>query len=410
MVSGLTTGLEVSLSAHCEGQASEPAGPFMVPEGGLQNVELILNGTQPGGISGIVVDQRQQPLRADVTAALTGAPLIDMPVMDRTGDDGRFVFVQIPPGKYSLTASMDYAALPHSAREVTVLPGQLIQNVRLEVDLGDGLDISGRVTNAALQPLLASLSLGTLAPGGYVQTGTLATKSDPDGQFRFRSIPPGTYTITARAKGYAQTTVGEISPGDGNIEITLQPEASVSGQVLDAASKPIPDYEIAALQGSMEPGFGAGINGKYQRISNPEGRFTLGLPVEEFDNEPASYDLVVRAQGYESTRATIPLVEPGDQLENVVITLEKGDGVRGVVLSADGSPVANANVFFGSLPQQPGDALASRAAATSDRDGHFVLKPSRPLNNAIISAWHPTAGTAEAVATEGEEIVLVLLP
>ncbi|MGA3133766.1 MAG: carboxypeptidase regulatory-like domain-containing protein, partial [Terracidiphilus sp.] len=83
---------------------------------------------------------------------------------------------------------------------------------------------------------------GAVVPGATVSlTGgaqPLATKSGADGQYSFRSVAPGTYSITASAKGFSSLTIPNVAVAAGqakelNLPLAIaveEQEVTVSGQ------------------------------------------------------------------------------------------------------------------------------------------------------------------------------------
>jgi len=87
---------------------------------------------------------------------------------------------------------------------------------------------------------------------------TLQTKSGADGQYAFHALAPGSYTITANAKGFAQSTISDISltPGevkDLNLSLTIEVEkqqVTVEGQNQGVSINPEENAGAVVIKGS----------------------------------------------------------------------------------------------------------------------------------------------------------------
>ncbi len=101
---------------------------------------------------------------------------------------------------------------------------RLIVPILILLAAGDGLgqstaNLSGNVTSDEGNAL-ADVSVTLMGPGG-----SQVRKTNDSGQFRFLSIPPGDYRLTATHSGFADVTVpGSIKAGQNTIDIKMQPE------------------------------------------------------------------------------------------------------------------------------------------------------------------------------------------
>jgi protocatechuate 3,4-dioxygenase beta subunit len=129
-------------------------------------------------------------------------------------------------------------------------------------------------------------------------------------------------------------------------------------------------------------GRGQGSFGANQ--SDPTGKFEI-----EVGN--GTYYLMATASGFAPGKSAQFTVKEGDRIEEIVIDLDAGATVQGVVVAAaTGQPLAGANV---SLVASPGDlstgwGWGGPPTKTTDAEGAFVLE-GLPEGSVTIAATHP---------------------
>jgi protocatechuate 3,4-dioxygenase beta subunit len=212
------------------------------------------------------------------------------------------------PGGYLLKARAT-ATNPYSELEVTLGPGA--QQLTIELATGG---VSGTITGSGGPLVDAQVNLnrergeGNVSSGhsvgvisfaiggadddeGEVETFDFSSadaraRTDSDGRFRFLDVPPGTYTMSIKAKGHSPLTteifvVDQGTQGDRGI-IALQAGASLKGKIMNLpnASGDQPFYSLVRLEDAD------GKNKGYCSVRS-NGNY-------KFDElEPGSYRLVV---------------------------------------------------------------------------------------------------------------------
>lgn len=183
-----------------------------------------------GQISGVVVSDGESPnhplRRAIVT--LSGGGVAGS-VQTATGDDGRFVFAQLPAGRFSLTAEKPaYVKAYYGSKRPGRTPGAPIalandQSVaNITIALLRGAVISGTVRDEfgnplssaqvrALQPAVVNGDRKLIDPPGPIRWEV----TDDRGMYRIYGLLPGEYTVQAAGGGAGgfdlrQTTTIEI--------------------------------------------------------------------------------------------------------------------------------------------------------------------------------------------------------
>ena len=140
-------------------------------------------------------------------------------------------------------------------------------------------------TNETLRGEVTEATTGEPIPGASVLIEELdrGVAADADGQFEFRSLPPGTYTLSVQAVGFRTVTREVNHPGDGIITVKLQAEV-LRGEEMIVTSSPIgrniryqPAQSINAekLQRNAAPSLGEILDG------NP------GVTTRSFGSAPA---------------------------------------------------------------------------------------------------------------------------
>ncbi len=161
----------------------------------------------------------------------TGKPLegADVHILEtdhhqKTDANGKFQFIEIPIGTYTLSISHpDYKTPEKTTIEVSA--GKTIQG---KIYLGPAFQLEKDTATGDLEGTVYDRDTGALLAGAEVQIVQTKQRQETkrDGKFRFTDIPPGTYTISIKHLSFdtpTQTTV-EISAGDTTqVKIYLGP-------------------------------------------------------------------------------------------------------------------------------------------------------------------------------------------
>ena len=150
----------------------------------------------------VVAADTQEPLR-NARVALGGISSVQ-PVV--TGDDGRFLFLNLPSGQYTLSArKAGYAATSFGQRRPDLPPipialeaGAVFPNAELRMPRSAA--ISGRITDEFGDPLEPATvtALRLVRRGGVVASTIAATAVTDDlGEYYLGGLPAGTYIVAA---------------------------------------------------------------------------------------------------------------------------------------------------------------------------------------------------------------------
>ena len=149
--------------------------------------------------------------------------------------------------------------------------------------------IEGTVSDAVTQAPLRKAQVNINGP----LAGPTTAVTDATGRFAFRELAAGTYWLSASKQGYnppqaifAAASNNEIVLGDGEhkkgVEISLMPDGSIGGRIVDEEGLPVRGCGVSAAQFEYEQnrrtlrshGYASsGENGEYRIGSLPPGRY-----------------------------------------------------------------------------------------------------------------------------------------
>lgn len=230
--------------------------------------------------------------------------------------------------------------------------------------------------------------------------------SDPQGNFRLESVPPGMVTIEARADGYAPTRKSGIDVrADAVAEagtLTLSPGRTVRGRVL-AAKDDLP-VAGATVSLSRAQGFAMRMASEDQEaaaITGIDGAFTIaGL-------ESRTYTVAATQPDYSTNNGRVEVPADAD-VDDFVIRLSKGGILTGTVRDAQKQPVAGASILIakipmGGAPQTVSTGPDGRYTVEKMAPGDYVVMRQNPGGPVMIMA-----GIKQATVREGETTVFDL--
>lgn len=363
-------------------------------------IEIVLRRT--AAISGKVVDANRQPVaRAQITLAGSGV----WPARGARSDaNGAFEFTRVPEGVYELRAETD-SAVSAPLEGVQVQAGNRAQ---VEVLLLPAAALSGRVRDAASGQPLGAAELEVLEES--LSATDKRVRTTADGSFSLGGLRPVAHRVTIRAADYV-TDQRWLTPGAAPATLELLRAGRVRGKVEDAAGRSVglADLEVTGRSltgfavhmigpvqeaplrdplrlGSDDPGNLGVTSGSVPPIplaGNPmRGNDALGFHADAEGNfelsglPPGQLTLTARKAGYGSGRSTTLQLTPGATLDDVVVSLPRGESLSGRVFDARG-PVPHVRVDL-SCAGEPVRSTTSRA------DGGFSFEGAR--GECIVSA------------------------
>ena len=298
--------------------------------------------------------------------------------------DGGFEFTNLPTGAYTLAAVME-AAPPVLQSGIQVEWGQRTE-VLISVPLGASFTalVETRAPGRAVQGALVELEPTLTGRDNPLEgLASLEALTEANGRAPFSGLRSGTHRVHIRTPwGDELTDYVEISSQPGNQEqrFLFSPPARLAGRVVDPQGQGVAGSEVRCIQGEEWPS--RSMRQYLPREGGEVGStFTDAAGNFEFERVPARSSFAVtatssrRGSGGAATRGGFAMsdairLEDGESRAGLILRLEEGFELRGVVHDSDGLPLAGAEVQ--GVVTWKGQELEARLT-TSDANGTFVL-------------------------------------
>ncbi|MCR9161190.1 MAG: carboxypeptidase regulatory-like domain-containing protein [Nannocystaceae bacterium] len=354
-LAGLPSGL-LQLNAVANGHAS--AEMTEVSVGIAQTASDVVVWVEPAyTISGFVVprgSEADEGIEGVWVGALSLRPPGLSVARQPSEADGFFEIPGVQPGSY-MVAALGEDHLPNLTGTSATVEDEDVSGVLVE--MAAGVTIRGRIDPPG--PATVSLRVNGEGMGltdvlSGIGNALVRTRTDEDGRFELRPVSPGELEIVAEADDGSRGALKlEVSDeGEDDVVVDVEPRVSFEGTVVTAGGEPVTDAKVAVTRVDKDPepmalSFSVNDNPLFGdgAPTGEDGTFTVrGL-------EPGEYEVTVRAgkgpslkfgdgeQVDEPRRYTIP----DDGLRGVELVVEgRGGEITGVVIDADGAPVADA--------------------------------------------------------------------
>ncbi|MFK8001513.1 MAG: carboxypeptidase regulatory-like domain-containing protein [Polyangiales bacterium] len=228
-----------------------------------------------------------------------------------------------------------------------------------DVELVRPATLAGHVVDTSGIPVECDIQAWNINEDGEVidEVGHV-TQTNTSGAFSLSEVAPGSVRVVARAAGFAtESVVADV--GRANLRLVLTPAGTLAGVVRDAAGQPARGATVVLA--------GSGVWPPREYQSDDDGRYRID------DVAPGVYELWARATHERSPPRSGITLEAGDALF-VPLQMVPGDHVEGIVVNAEGAPIAGAEV----LVVDGGLALAP-IRVTTGADGRFHIEPLLPV-------------------------------
>jgi protocatechuate 3,4-dioxygenase beta subunit len=252
----------------------------------------------------------------------------------RSGADGAYVVRRVSTGSKNVYCWAKGFSV--AVRRLESVEEQT-DTVSVDFTLGPARTISGTVTDEESRPVEGADVFAS--PVDYKDASRGMAKTDAAGKFVLEDLSEGQFHVFASAEGYTRPEKRTVPSGSEGIDFKLLVNGGIAGRVIDlATSAPVTSFSVryARTKDGKPMGFG-----KRQKFESPEGAFEID------DLDPGRYQVQVSADGYATKVSDEVDVARKDVATNVVVALDHGSILRGLVVKAsDRAPIAGALVVL----------------------------------------------------------------
>ncbi|MGZ4897691.1 MAG: beta strand repeat-containing protein, partial [Candidatus Angelobacter sp.] len=180
--------------------------------------------------------------RASDGSGIAGATVSASSASTTTDQNGNYTLAKLPAGSVQLTASA--TGFNSLTKTVSITAGQTTSASFALVSTAPTGSITGRITSAID---------GHALSGTTVTYSRGSTVSDANGNYTFRAVPPGTYTVTAQKTGWvsASTTV-TVASGAVTANIRMATGGKITGKVVNRSGAAISGATVR-ITGGLVP-------------------------------------------------------------------------------------------------------------------------------------------------------------
>ena len=319
----------------------------------------------------------------------------------RSDDAGAFQIGLRRGGRYQVSVVFGVTEAPNGHFVVTqTIPDQpeVKQDIVFNVQA-----ISGRVVDPERRGvkgvLVTALRDGATSREGPRQSTTITLE---DGAFRLEGIDPGTYRVTARARGYAAddaypVVVPENQP-DTVVDLNLQRGWIMRGRLVDPQGGGVAGALVVVAP------LGAAESGYLPSQTDGTGAFRITAPADSPVSVAAISSLFAPAVETD--------IEPSPEggAPEVVLHASAGGTLRIRVVHRAGGPVAGAQVAYQPVPLFPGsDVVVDRDRPTpTDADGTTRVTRLHPGTYVLSIVGRTDVTPVQVAVSEGADSAVVL--
>jgi len=336
----------------------KPSSIKLSPGEARTGIDFVLH---PGGVelTGTVSDISGGPIAHAQIRASSGrwgggesAPAVET-------DDKGVYSVWIAPGEVRVTASADgYSAKTEMGKAPS----------KIDILLTPESGLSGIVVDAKTGKPIEGANVSVEATQ-WSWDDREGDKTDAEGKFKVRRLPPGRYVASARTDhGYGRTE-GSVLVGLGQqvdgVVVKLFPAARIVGKVMIEGTPPTLCTEASAWFRDEVHDRWVGATTEDDGTIHADGVL------------PGSYSVNISCDGYRAKDKYPPVVVEGKDVVDLTWLVETGSTVKGKVTTKAGEPISDAQI----VAQTTGGDVRAKMAWGSDRtqaDGSYELRDLKP--------------------------------
>jgi hypothetical protein len=281
----------------------------------------------------------------------------------KSGTDGSFVIKGVSEGSYKVDVEAE--AYYDDFKPIQIAGSTNLGNLTLQ----KGLVISGTVSDADGKPAAGSNIHVSGAPSNKKQMGRYISKrieTKDDGSFEAAGLPEGRYTVSIMDGDSYQEVLSleDIEAGTEGLIVSLARLVQLKVRVMGPDGKPVEGAVI---------GIGK-VSDRSTRFTGVDDRKTGADGVCPIDvREGARYEITAAKAPLLDARAKLDLTGQAKPPAEVVLTMEPGLVLAGLVVDPDGKPKADVYVSVGVL-----------VPVKTDTQGRFKLEGVRPGSADIL--------------------------
>jgi len=408
-----------------EYQAKAPgkSGSLLTLSKGQKLTDVVFRMTPHGVISGKVVDEDGEPLAGAGIMVMrhtyeNGKRTLSSEGNASTNDRGEYRAYGIAPGKYFVCLSYDrsfgmqqveirkegsedgyvptfYPNVSRSAQasQVEVTAGNEVSGIDFRLTPVHTARVTGRITNPG--PGLRGLASVSLMPrdSGLAWAMMKDAIAGDKGNFQFRNVAPGSYTLTAQSfmngGTEPQTAAAVVEVGDSNvdgIQLTFGAASEISGTVTADKGLDLKNRGMMIMLSPEETKMTMGLRpGQVQ----DDGTFKLKVPtpdrysVNVYPMPEGCYVKSIRYGDTEYPNGVIDLSKGANGGELTITIVPNGGQIDGTVKDSNDQMAGTATVVL--VPDQR-DLHSLYDVARLDQNGHFTIKGVKPGKYKLF-AW-----------------------
>jgi len=351
-------------------------------------IEVRLTGTIRNPASEPIAAARVCPVCADCLLGPSGNSLR----CAETDAQGTYAIENLPVGDYRLSAGADgyQPAMVHGGRVLRVPPEGLRADELDGVLEEGGAKITGVVIDGTGGPVAEATVEAHFIPDEPVKRFNvpLTAVSNEDGVFAIW-VPHGGTRLISRADGYAPGDTYVTAPAT-DVRLVMTPSSGVSGHVVSLADgRPVANVRVNAERRGIEQ----------FAVSDDGGAFHItGL-------RPGTFNLTASGKGWTGQMSGSVTIDIGDEARDVLVHVEPGATVRGVVRVDGDKPCPIGKVVLAPTAH----TSLRRVSTLLDVEGNAVFEAvpvGRYASIAVCDGYGEAEGPALDVPEAGIEGVV----